>query len=82
MEVTLFAGPAPAFVLALILKVYEVYGVRSVISAELVSASSISIEYVELESDFVTSIIYPVMTPFCLSFGTGVHVSFAVVPCS
>ena len=73
-------GPEPAFVFALILKLYEVKGVRLSISTEVASAFSTKISRIEEECAlFLICTVYPVMTTFCLSFGTGVHESIAVV---
>ena len=71
------AGPVPALVMALTLKMYEVKGLKSGTSTEVILAfcAEISLE----ESGPSTCIVYPVMTPFCFSTGSGVQESIAVV---
>ena len=72
-------GPDPALVMALTLKVYEVKGVRLDTSAEVASGPCTRTSFVELGSGPKICTLYPVMTPFRLSFGTGDQDSFAVV---
>ena len=54
-------------------------GFRLDISVEVASAVSITTSRAELESGPTICTVYPMMTPFCFSFGSGVHDSFAVV---
>lgn len=70
------AGPVPALVMALTLKVYEVRGLKSDISTVVVLASCTNIS--REESGPITCTLYPVMTPFCLSTGRGVQEIFAL----
>ena len=70
-------GPVPALVMALTLKVYEVKGLKLGISTEVVPASCTRISCEE--SGPTTCTVYPVMTLFCISSGTGDQESSAVV---
>ena len=65
--------------MALTWKVYEVKGLKSGTSTEVVLAFCIEISLEE--SGPSTCIVYPVMTPlyFCFSTGSGVQESSAVV---
>ena len=69
------AGPVPALVMALTLKIYKVKGLRSGTTTEVVLASlnDISCE----ESGPTTCILYPVMT--CFSIARRVQESSALV---
>ena len=71
------AGPVPALVIALTLKVYEVKGLKPDISVEVVPAPCTGIS--PGESGPTTFTVYPVITPFCFSTGTGDQESSAVV---
>ena len=67
------AGPMPALVMALTLKVYEVKGIKPGTSTEVVL-----VETTCKESGPSTCTVYPAMTPFCFSNGSGVQESSAV----
>ena len=71
------AGPMPALVMALTLKVCEVKGIKPGTSTEVVLV--FSTETPLKESGPSTCTVYPVMTPFCFSTGSGVQESSAVV---
>ena len=71
------AGPVPALVMALTLKEYEVNGLKSGISIEVILASCTEIS--RDESGPITCILYLAMTPFRLSTGRGDQESSALV---
>ena len=71
------AGPVPALVMALTLKVYEVKGLKPGISTEVVPAPCTGISPGESGPTTFTS--YPVIIPFCFFSGTGDQESSAVV---
>ena len=71
------AGPVPALVMALTLKVYEVKGLKPDTSQEVALASCTGISGVGAGPSTCT--LYPVMTPFRFSTGRGAQESSAVV---
>ena len=71
------AGPVPALVMALTLKVYEVKGLKPGISTEVAPAPCTGIS--PGESGPTTSTVYPVMTLFYFSAGGDDQESSAVV---
>ena len=71
------AGPVPALVMALTLKVYSVKGLKLGISTEVVLAPCTRISCSESGPTAFT--VYPVMTPFCFSSGIDDQESSAVV---
>ena len=77
LEEIVAAGPVPALVMALTLNVYEVKSLKPGISTEVVPAPCTGIS--PGESGPTTFTVYPVMTPFCFSTGTGDQESFAAV---
>ena len=70
------AGPMPALVMALTLKVYKVKGLKPGTSTEVVLV--FGTETSREESGPSTCTVYPVMTPFRFSNGSGVQESSAV----
>ena len=71
------AGPVPALVMALTLKVYEVKGLKPGILISVVSSSRMKMP--GEEPGPTTSTVYLVMVPFHFSIGTGDQDSSAVV---
>ena len=71
------AGPVPALVMALTLKVYEVKGLKPGILMSVVRSSRMKMS--GEEPDPTTSTVYLVMVPFLFSTGTGDQDSSAVV---
>ena len=77
MEEIVAAGPVPALVIALTLKVYDVNGLKSAISTEVVPEPCTRISLGESGPTIFT--LYPVITPFRFSSGTGDQLRSAVV---
>ena len=77
LDETVAAGPVPALVMALTLKVYEVKGLKPGISTEVVPAPCTGIS--PGESGPTTFTVYPVIRPFRFSTGTVNQDSSAVV---
>ena len=71
------AGPVPTLVMALILKVYRVNGLKPGISIEVVLWPFTGISKAVFNPTTFT--MYPVMTPFCFFTGTGDQESSTVV---
>ena len=71
------AGPVPALVMALTLKLYKVKGLKPDTSKEVVLTPCTEIS--REESGPTTWILYPVMTPFRFSSGRGDQESSALV---
>ena len=71
------AGPVPALVMALTLKLYKAKGLKPDTSTKVVSAPCTEIS--REKSGLTTCILYPVMTPFRFSSRRGDHESSALV---
>ena len=71
------AGPVPALVIALTLKLYKVKGLKPDTSTKVVSAPCTEIS--REKSGLTTCILYPVMMTFRFSSGRGDQESSALV---